>query len=69
MKGNSPGLVRTQGPEVPTLQKSEVVCLRWTRMLSKVLKKLADDPSSESFEMLDDSAPKEVAHKRGREQT
>ncbi|CAK0877495.1 unnamed protein product, partial [Prorocentrum cordatum] len=44
---------RSASPEVSWLCRSEVIYMRWRRMLSKVLKKLANDPSSESFEMLD----------------
>ena len=68
-RGNSLGLASAPSPEVPTLPRSEVVYMRRRRLLSKVLKKMANDPSSESFEMLDDTAPKETATKRGREQT
>ncbi|CAK0904869.1 unnamed protein product, partial [Prorocentrum cordatum] len=51
---------RSASPEVSWLCRSEVIYMRWRRMLSKVLKRLANDPSSESFEMLDDSPEKEM---------
>ncbi|CAK0880367.1 unnamed protein product, partial [Prorocentrum cordatum] len=52
---------KSASPEVSRLCRSEVIYMRWRRMLSKVLKKLANDPPSESFEMLDDSPEKEMA--------
>ncbi|CAK0860660.1 unnamed protein product [Prorocentrum cordatum] len=52
---------RPASPEVSWLCRSEVIYLMWRRMLSKILKRLANDPSSESFEMLDDSPEKEMA--------
>ncbi|CAK0795038.1 unnamed protein product, partial [Prorocentrum cordatum] len=51
---------RSASPEVSWRCRSEVICMRWRRMLSKVLEKLANDPSSESFEMLDDSPEKDL---------
>ncbi|CAK0911327.1 unnamed protein product, partial [Prorocentrum cordatum] len=51
---------RSASPEVSWLCRSEVIYMRWRRMLSKVLERLANDPPSESFEMLDDSPEKEM---------
>jgi len=34
--------------------RAEVIWLRWRRLLSKVMHRLAEEPSSEIFEMLDD---------------
>ena len=60
-------MVRVPSPEVRELQRSEVIDMRWKRLLSKARQKLANCPSSESFGMPEDMAPQEAAAKRGRE--
>ncbi|CAK0846211.1 unnamed protein product [Prorocentrum cordatum] len=59
-KSKAPGCQRPASPEVSWRRRSEVIYLRWRRMLSKILKRLAKDPPSESFEMLDDSPEKDL---------
>ena len=60
-------MARVPSPEVRELQRSEVIYMRWKRLLSKALEKLANGPSSESFKMPEDTAPQEAATKKGRE--
>ena len=50
-------MVRAPSPEVRALQRFEVIYMRWRRLLCNALEKLANGPSSEPFEMSEDTAP------------
>jgi len=46
--------------------RAEVIWLRWRRLLSKVMYKLSEEPSSDNFEMLDESGMQGAAAGKSR---